>query len=115
MPDALLDIIEGGAAIVPAHWVLEVTNGLLLASRRKRLQPLEHLEILARIGVLPIRVDPETVSRGWFDTLALAEEFGLTTYDAAYLELALRLQAPLVTLDATLAEAANKAGLPSFY
>jgi len=115
LPDALLDVIESGAAIVPAHWVLEVTNGLLHASRRKRLRPLEHLEILERIGLLPIRIDSETVSRGWFDTLSLAETYGLTTYDAAYLELALRLDAPLVTLDGTLVAAAERAGLPVFY
>lgn len=107
-----LGAIGDGTCIVPAHWILEVTNGLLLAERRGRLRVNEHAEILERIEYLPIRIDPETCTRGWRDIPALAARLRLTTYDAAYLELALRMDAPLATLDQTLARAAREAGVP---
>ena len=44
--------------------------------------------------------------------LALARGHRLTIYDAAYLELALRADAPLATLDRQLASAARAARVP---
>jgi len=111
VPDALLDRIAASGALVPAHWILEVTNGLLLAARRGRLRPDEDIEIMQRLATLPTRVDPETTERGWRETPFLARRLGLTTYDAAYLELALRFQAPLATLDTKLAQAARVIGV----
>jgi predicted nucleic acid-binding protein len=97
--------------MVPCHWILEVTNTLLRARRHGRLRPREHpADILERLGELPIVADVETSIRAWRETFALAETCRLTIYDAAYLELALRLAAPLVTLDMDLARAANAAG-----
>ena len=108
--EAVLSRVAEAGAIVPAHWILEVTNGLLLAHRRRRLRPREHpVDILDRLGRLPIRIDEETAVRAWRETTALAESFRLTTYDAAYLELALRLGAVLVTLDSGLSHAATSA------
>jgi predicted nucleic acid-binding protein len=109
---ALLERMDFSHAVVPAHWILEVTNGLLLAARRGRLRrPDEDVDILERLGTLAVRVDPETATRGWGETPFLARRLGLTTYDAAYLELASRLQAPLATLDTGLARAAREAGV----
>lgn len=110
MATATLGAIETGACIVPAHWILEVTNGLLLAERRGRLRVNEGAEILEKIEYLPIRVDPETSARGWQEIPELAARLRLTTYDAAYVELALRIDAPLATLDQSLARAAREAG-----
>jgi predicted nucleic acid-binding protein len=108
----LLERIAACNAVVPAHWILEVTNGLLLAARRGRLRrPDEDIEILERLGALSIRVDPDTAAHGWRETPFLARRLGLTTYDAAYLELAIRLDAPLATLDSGLAHAASLAGV----
>lgn len=101
-------------AAVPQHWILEVTNTLRVAVRRQRLKPGEPVAILERLRILPLQVDVETADRAWNDTLALAERFDLTTYDAAYLELALRLDAPLATLDHDLARAARAAKIPLF-
>ena len=83
-------------------------------SRRGRLRTGQRQEILERIQSLPIRVDDETSLRGWQAIPALAERFRLTTYDAAYLELALRMDAPLATLDQDLARAAREARVPLF-
>jgi predicted nucleic acid-binding protein len=109
--DKALDLLAVEQAFVPAHWILEVTNVLRIAVRRQRLKTDEFATILARLRILPITVDAETAERGWKDTFALANEYDLTTYDAAYMELAMRLNAPLATLDQELARAARKAGV----
>lgn len=54
---------------------------------------------LALLQILPITVDDETALRAWQDTLRLARLHDLTVYDAAYLELAVRLDLPLASLD----------------
>ena len=109
--DRLLEQLQVETAIVPGHWILEVTNGLLIAARRGRLAPNEDLEILQRIAELSVQTDNETAQRGWRDIPLLAQELSLSTYDAAYLELALRRQAPLATLDQRLAAAASEVGV----
>jgi predicted nucleic acid-binding protein len=109
--DALLDRIAASQPVVPGHWILEVTNGLLLAARRGRLRRDEDLEIMERLAQLRVRVDDETWGRGWRETLFLARHFGLTTYDAAYLELASRRDAPLATADQAMVRAARAAGV----
>ena len=112
--DSLIRQVVVGVACVPAHWILEITNTLAISERRGKLQPGQRQEILTTIKLLPIQTDDETWLRGWDVIPALADRFGLTTYDAAYLELAMRLQAPLATLDQDIARAARKAGVRFF-
>lgn len=111
---ASLDSMMHERVAVPAHWILEVANGLRMAVRRRRLNPGDRAAVMERLAILPIKTDPETSVRGWREIPALAEEYNLTVYDAAYLELALRLGAPLETLDQDLARAARKAGVALF-
>ena len=106
-PDAVIDYVEANGAHVPGHWILEVTNTLLVGERRNRLKRGQRQRFLVEIAALPIRVDAETAIRGWDAIPALAEQYKLTSYDAAYLELALRVDAPLATLDQDLARAAR--------
>lgn len=67
---------------------------------------------LDNLEQLPIREDAETYARAWRETLSLASRYKLTTYDAAYLELAQRRQLPLATLDTELRNAGRLEGLP---
>lgn len=113
-PTLLAQLTTTETGMVPGHWILEVTNGLRLAVKRRRITSGDRPQLIARIRDQPIQVDPETAFRGWLEIPALAETHGLTTYDAAYLELALRLNAPLATLDQDLARAAREAGVPLF-
>ena len=107
-----LDALERGVpTFVPSHWALEVANGLLVAERRKRLSRADVAEAADVLGQLPIETDAETGRRAIGETAALARQYGLTVYDAAYLELALRHGAALATSDAALAKAARRAGL----
>jgi len=60
---------------------------------------------------LPVKLDDETANRAWTETLGLAERFGLSAYDASYLELAQRHRLPLASLDQDLRAAATALGL----
>ena len=94
---------------VPALWLLEMGNLLLSTQRRKRVVDAKRRELVKAAAALRLRVDREHVSMVELD--ALAAHFGLSTYDAAYLELALRRGLPLATLDAALLAALPEAGI----
>ena len=103
---ALLDRLHIAPAHVPALWALEIGNILLGAEKRQRITQARTVEFLGILGDLDIRVDPELPGRAFRDVLPLAREQRLTTYDATYLELAMRLGLPLATKDKALARAA---------
>jgi predicted nucleic acid-binding protein len=98
-------------AWVPAHFHLEVGNGLLSGLRRGRLTADQAQTAVVALGALPIEVDLDTPSRALSESWSLAARHGLTTYDAAYLELAIRRGLPLATLDGRLASAARAEGV----
>jgi predicted nucleic acid-binding protein len=107
--EAALDLVALEECWVPAVWRLEFPNALLVAERRRRLTRDERLQVLDEALQLRLRVDatvPEL--RAISD---LAERHALSTYDAAYLELAARQGATLVTLDKELGAASAAAGV----
>lgn len=109
--DTALDIVVENGAVVPSLWRLEVANALRSATRRQRYD-LDRADVmLSRLRHLPIEVDPETDERAWGPILALSRSEGLTVYDAAYLELALRLGATLMSCDRELVARARARGL----
>lgn len=108
---ALAAIEAGTPTFVPAHWCVEIANGLIMAERRKRASQADITEALSLVGALPVVTDEETAQRAGSDTAALARQYGLTIYDAAYLELAMRKGATLATTDHDLAKAARAAGV----
>lgn len=109
--DRLQDSLESDFAIVPAHWSLEFANALLMARRRGRISVAQMKTTLAWIGELSVEVDDRTFAQGLNSTLTLADKYGLTSYDAAYLELAIRSGFPLATLDKALKAAAVRSGI----
>ncbi len=104
--DAVLDRVSEAGAVVPGLWRLEVANAFQSALRRKRITAPYRDESLTELAAMPITVDEDTDTYAWTTTLRLAERFGLTIYDATYLELAQRRSLPLATLDKELREAA---------
>lgn len=105
------NLVVAGGAIVPAIWHLETANGLQASVRRRRISDSQRDAALTHLASLAIVVDPETTLRAWSETLALSTRFGLTVYDAAYLELAYRRDLPLATLDNELRAAASALGI----
>jgi predicted nucleic acid-binding protein len=110
--DAALDRIVAEGALVPSLWRIEVANALQMALRRKRIDQRYCDHALGQLEALPIEIDPETSLHVWSSGVALADQHGLTLYDAVYLELAIRRELPLATLDNALIEAGRRVGLP---
>jgi len=108
---ALLEQVAGSGALAPGLWPLEALNGLLVAERRGRLDAPLRKRLAGFLRALPISLDDDTASQAWSATAGLAERFGLSLYDAAYLELAERHNLPLATLDRDLRSAATALGL----
>ncbi len=110
--EALQDSLVDEGAIVPALWPIEVGNALLVAARRGRIN-LKELEPLVRaIQALQIEIDTATAEHALTRTLELARQHRLTTYDATYLELAIRTGLPLATLDRDLRRACTAEHIP---
>ena len=107
--DAVAQRLLDDRAHAPALWELELTNVLRTACLRQRLTAQQAQAKLAQVISLPIEVDRQPVAAS--ELLGLALRFGLSAYDAAYLELALRLQLPLATTDAPLRDAALASGV----
>ena len=108
----LLQRVGEDGAFAPGLWPLEAVNGLLVAERRGRLDNARRRRLVRFLEMLPISIDDESAGRAWTDSARLAEQFGLSAYDAAYLELAHRLDLPLASLDRQLRAAASALGLP---
>ena len=105
--EEVLDQVVETNAIVPAIWRFEVGNALQMAIRRKRINEIFRDDALAKLLTMPISIDPETDAHAWSTALRLSERFGLTLYDAAYVELAQRRSLPLATLDQEMRAAAS--------
>jgi predicted nucleic acid-binding protein len=108
----LLDRVCETGAIAPQLWPVEALNGLLTAERRGRISKDMRERLAGFLQALPIRIDDETAVRLWTATAQLASAHRLTSYDATYLELALRRGLPLATGDAALMAAAKQIGVP---
>jgi len=109
--EALFDRLAAAPATVPQIWPLEVGNVLAIATRKGRISPARRSQFIATLAALPIVVDPVTFKYAMTSILTLADQHPLTTYDAAYLELAMRHGIPLATLDVPLRKAAEAAGV----
>ena len=113
---AVLEAISEGAEVhVPHIWPLEVTNALVKALRRRHITREELFDYARQLASLRVQVDfDQPAERAFLGVLTLAERYQLTTYDAAYLELAQRRNLPLATTDGNLLQAAGATKVPVF-
>lgn len=109
--DAVLVGLGDKTILVPCLWAVEVANGLAVGERRKRLREAEIRRFLALLQGLAILQDIQSPGDAMNGILPLAREYGLSAYDAAYLELAVRRGGPIATLDSSLRKAAREAGV----
>ncbi len=109
--ESVIAAIARSEAIVPTLFWYEIRNALVMAERRKRMAAARTTAFLSDLALLPFIVDdlPREAS-----VLDLARRRSLTVYDATYLELAQRCDAPLATLDQALMAAARKEGVTLF-
>jgi len=113
--EQILRRLSSSEAWVPSLWPLEVANVLLANERRRRLTPADSSRFVALLQTLPIRIDPDTSARSLSDVLPVARAHRLSAYDAAYMELAMRLGCPIATLDEDLRRAAKPLGIDLFH
>lgn len=107
--EAIAAMLAHDNALAPALLQLELANVLRTACKRGRMVAQDARIVVDQVGALPIEIDRETP--GPAAILSLALRYDLSSYDAAYLELALRRQIPIATQDAALSEAAWAAGV----
>lgn len=107
--ESIAERLQVDRGLLPAIWELELVNVLRTACVRQRITAEAAQRVVAQLRSLPIEVDREPVPCS--ELLALALRFGLSSYDAAYLELALRCQVPIATQDESLRGAALAAGV----
>jgi predicted nucleic acid-binding protein len=110
--DAILDSLEVSTGFVPSIWPLEVCNVLLAAERKRRIGEAGSARFIALLAELPIIVEQEPPERMIKEIYALAREHKLSSYDASYLDLAMRKGLPIATLDKNLIAAAKRSKVP---
>jgi predicted nucleic acid-binding protein len=110
--DGILDFLEEATAMAPSIWPLEVGNVLLVAERKKRLSEADSMRFVTLLSELPIIVEQEPPERMMHKVLMLAREHKLSSYDASYLDLAMRKGLSIATIDKNLVAAAKRSQVP---
>jgi predicted nucleic acid-binding protein len=105
-------MVSKGTYFAPALWLWETANILLVALRRRRVEQAEFDGGLGLLAACAVQFDtlPDLHRRS--QIMRLANVHNLTFYDAAYLELALRLNSQLASADRQLLAAAKACGIP---
>lgn len=112
--DAVAAEFPKAQAVVSAIWHLEIANALVMGERRGRSTLAQATAWTTDMASLPITIDDQTQAQAWGDTSNLARAHNLSAYDASYLELALRRNLPISTLDDRLRTAATAVGVEIF-
>ena len=110
--DTILDRLEASTGFVPSIWPLEVCNVLLVAERKKRIGEADSTRFITLLASLPITIEQEPPERMVTEVFLLAREHNLSSYDASYLDLAMRKGLPIATLDKNLIAAAKRSQVP---
>ena len=109
--DSILERLNSEPAYVPSLWMLEIVNVLVLAERKQRISYAKIIDFIESLKVFDVRIDNETSTRAFHEIINLAYTEKITSYDATYLELAMRLGLPLATQDQQLQKTATKLGV----
>ncbi|OGD11700.1 MAG: DNA-binding protein [Candidatus Aminicenantes bacterium RBG_13_62_12] len=113
--DSVLERLADTVAYVPSVWPLEVVNVLLAAERKRSMSQANSVRFISLVSELPIIVENDNFEKTMKELLGLARAHDLSSYDASYLELAMRKGLPLATLDDKLRKAAAHASVPILF
>lgn len=111
MAAATSDLILHADLVAPLLWRFEISNLLLVAQRRGRINDAQRFTAIERLQQMDVSIDVQSGDQAWLASFDIAQSDGLTVYDAAYLELARRLGCGLLTYDRALAKAAIARGI----
>ena len=113
--DSVLGFLGDHIAVVPALWFSEIANAIAVAERRRQIRRAEISRTVVLISSIAISVDHSVTIQPWMtNVISLARRTNLSSYDATYLELAMRLGLPLATTDGALRLAATNLDVPAF-
>jgi predicted nucleic acid-binding protein len=107
----ILPLIQKQGLLVPPLWWCELENGILMGERRARKSPTEMSAFVKLVRSLPIQTDDIARHRVSDTIIALGRQRGLTAYDAAYVELAIRSGSALATFDEAIRRCAPGLGI----
>lgn len=107
--EAVAVALGSDRAVAPPLLHLEYTNVLRTACKRRRIIARQAQDAIVQLQQLPVETNRDPPDPAHL--LMLCLKYDLTAYDAAYLELALRLQLPIATVDTALADAAHASGV----
>jgi predicted nucleic acid-binding protein len=108
----VLELLQAGdQALVPAFWCSEVLNSMLVGERKGRISAEQTRAFLQALSALRPTLDNASLQRVFENVQALCRQHGLASYDALYVELAMRSGSPLATLDKSQREAALAVGV----
>lgn len=110
----LLERVILKGALVPNLWHLEVCNSLIIGEIKGRISIESIVEQFKNFSDMPIEVDPQTSVAAWGSIARIARAHKLTSYDAAYVELAHRYSIELATRDEAMIKAATELKIPLF-
>lgn len=108
--DSVFSLIKENTALIPSLWFYEVANVLAIGKRRGRLSQKDLTRAITLLKAIPTVVEPDCDRRS-FEILELAESQTLTIYETTYLDLAMRMDVPLATLDNALIQASQALGI----
>ncbi len=110
--DQLLELAASGSSLyVPAVWPFSIVNALVQAVRRKRIPEDRAKEFPEQLKMFSFRIEPAPLLSDLGRLEELSTSHQITSYDAAYLDLALRSNLPLASLDDRLRKAAEAEGV----
>lgn len=109
--EAILGRLVGEGGVAPAHWAMEVANGLRYAASSGRVDEASIERARDIVRQLPVEIRPVETTTALF-LIEPARRHDLTIYDAAYLGLAEALGLGMATLDQRLAAACRTVGVP---
>jgi predicted nucleic acid-binding protein len=105
------EILSDSQVSVPSHWPIEISNALRTNLMGGRLGPVDFHAIVERLDLINVRVEPSIELDEIISLAQLAAAHNLTTYDAAYIQLALSRRCALATLDNAMRRVATKLGV----
>ena len=114
VPKYPITVLDRSKPMAPNLLMIEFSNALLCAEKRKRINLEMILEFITMFEKLPIAYEPLASKGSLSRIITLSRQYKLTAYDAVYLDMAARKGLPLLTNDRALQRAAKKCGLPIF-